>query len=364
MEFLIGMYFWVCSFNMLQGALTRINNAGYGDNIITIFTVPCYALIGFHGWTLEDLLAGNISAWIVTDFKANKYEKTLASRPDTLDGYTPKNQKLKTYPYMYIGCNPPVGTNKIFRYEDFSSSIPTFNCYCELSQNPSLCLVPKNYKGGNVDTLSETVTINGYPTLGWVTDYFNTWLAQNSNIISLNMEQEQFNYGVSQAQDIIGNVAQFTGQALTLNAGGALKTGVDSIFNPLVQDVNHEYYIKNQMAQVEKQSLLPNNASLSGNNSTLLGYGLYNNIFTYYTIKKQFAEKIDKFFDMYGYLTNLTKIPNLNNRPNWNYIKTVGCNITADIPQSDLEQIKNLFNNGLTLWHNPATFLDYSQNNR
>ena len=33
------------------------------------------------------------------------------------------------------------------------------------------------------------------------------------------------------------------------------------------------------------------------------------------------------------------------------------------LTQEQFNEIKTLFNNGITLWHNPATFLDYSQNN-
>lgn len=105
--------------------------------------------------------------------------------------------------------------------------------------------------------------------------------------------------------------------------------------------------------------------SLSSSNATLIGYNLIDkNIFTRYNIKSDFAKRIDKYFDMYGYLTNTVKVPNINNRPNWNYIKTIGANILGNIPQSDLLQIRDLFNNGITLWHNTSTFLDYSQNNR
>ena len=98
-------------------------------------------------------------------------------------------------------------------------------------------------------------------------------------------------------------------------------------------------------------------------------YDLYNqDIFTRYSIKRQFAERIDMYFDMYGYQTNKVKLPNITGRPNWNYVKTHGLNAlqksTANIPQEDFLEFKNLFNNGTTLWHNPATFLDYSQNNR
>lgn len=100
-------------------------------------------------------------------------------------------------------------------------------------------------------------------------------------------------------------------------------------------------------------------------NTTLLGYDLINqDIFSVYSIKHQFARRLDKFFDMFGYLTNELKLPNLNSRPNWNYVKTLGVNIIADIPQEDLLTLKNYFDSGITLWHNPSTFLDYSQNNR
>ena len=119
------------------------------------------------------------------------------------------------------------------------------------------------------------------------------------------------------------------------------------------------------MAQIEKKKMLPDNVNLSSSNATLLGYEMIDkNIFTRYNIKRQFAERIDKFFDMYGYLTNSVKVPNINNRPNWNYIKTQGANILGDIPQEDLMQIKEFFNNGITLWHNTNNFLDYSVNNR
>lgn len=129
--------------------------------------------------------------------------------------------------------------------------------------------------------------------------------------------------------------------------------------------INYDYSIKNQMAQIEQQKMLPDTGNLSSSNATLIGYNMIDkNIFTRYSIKAQFARRIDQFFDMYGYLTNEVKIPNLNNRPNWNYIKTIGVNIIGDIPQEDLQILRNLFDNGITLWHNTNNYLDYSKNNR
>ena len=358
-----GMYFCFVSFSLLQGALQSISGAGHSDAIVTVFTVPAFCLIGFNGWTLHDILSG-VSYWLVSDFKANPVRKTLVSTPNNLDGYVPRNQKLRTYPYIYLGFNPTNGSQKIYRYENFENGTPVFNIYSEINQNPSICFIPQNYRGANGNSMSDMATMQGYPTIGWITDYFNTWLAQNSDIVSLNMQQEQFNYEVNSAKTGLEGTSKILQQAFGGNLG-ALTSGAELGMNLASQDVNHEYYIKQQLAQIEKQQMLPNQATMSGSNATLLGYGLMdNNIFTRYTIKSQFAERIDKYFDMYGYLTNTVKIPNLKNRPNWNYIKTINIDIVSGIPQEDVEILKNIFNTGVTIWHNPDTFGDYSQNNR
>lgn len=297
----------------------------------------------------------------------------MTTRPTTLDGYTPRNQKLRTYPYMYIGFNPQNGSQKIYRYEDFTNGTPTFNMISEINPNPTVCVIPQNYRGATGNSLSDIATLNGYPSISWSNDVFNVWLAQNKDIVNLNMEQEQFNTKMG----LLGDIGTTAGSLGTI-AGGFGQTGYDlsAIPNAIGQatsgalsyyqrDKNFEYYQKMQMAQIEKQSKLPNTGTFGGNNATLLGYDLINdNIFTRYTIKSQFAQRIDKYFDMYGYKTNLVKIPNINNRPNWNYVKTIGANIIGNIPQTSLESIKAMYDNGVTLWHNPSTYLDYSQNNR
>lgn len=359
-----GMYFGIASADMIQGLLSTINSKGFGDAIMTVFSVPIVALVGFEGLTAQDLRSG-VLQWLVSDFKATPISKTLTSTPTNLDGYQPKNQKLRTYPYMYLGFNPPNGSSKIYRYENFVSGQPQFDLMSEISPNPTVAIIPKNYRGQTGRNIPDMSIINGYPTIGWISQYYNTWLAQNSQIVSLNMEQEQYNYEINAMQTGFGGFADIVNQAFGENPTQSLGTAVNLGFKMASIDKNHEYYIKQQMAQVEKQQLLPNTGHMSSSNATLLGYELIDrSIFTRYTIKEQFARRIDKYFDMYGYKTNQVKTPNLNSRPNWNYIKTIDSNIVANIPQEDLVMIKLMFDNGITLWHNPQTFLDYSQNNR
>lgn len=359
-----SIVFLICENEWYDNLMNRLQQETYSEYIISCFSVPKLAVQDFM--IPENRLAPNDYIYVLqggNTYTSNPVMKTLVSTPSTLDGYTPRNQKLRTYPYMYIGFNPNNGSSKIYRYEDFANGTPQFKLISEVNPNPTICFIPQNYRGQSGDSLSDISTMNGYPTLSSRNDYYNSWLAQNSEIISLQMQQEQYNYEIGQVQTGLNMLGGIAG-GLTGNpsSAGGIITGAISLAQ---NDVNHDFYIKQQMAQIEKQSLLPDKANLSSSNATLIGYNLVDkNIFTRYTIKSQFAERIDKYFDMFGYLTNKVKVPNTNNRPNWNYVKTLGINILGDIPQIDLAEIKELFDNGITLWHNTNTFLDYSQNNR
>lgn len=68
-------------------------------------------------------------------------------------------------------------------------------------------------------------------------------------------------------------------------------------------------------------------------------------------------------FHAIGYKTNRVKVPNITGRQNWNYVKTIDCNCDGDIPETDLNIIRTMFNNGVTMWHDPSKIYDYSQTN-
>lgn len=122
--------------------------------------------------------------------------------------------------------------------------------------------------------------------------------------------------------------------------------------------------IKNVMGEVYKHSLTPFTAKGNTNGGDINTCSNRNG-FAFYkmSIKQEYAKIIDNFFSAYGYKINDVKIPNITGRQNWNYVKTIDANILGNIPQEDLQTIKDILNSGVTFWHNPSTFLDYSQNN-
>lgn len=357
----------------LQVGLNSINTIDQkGDKIITCFSIPRLAVKTYLDEHEEhDPQTTTYLCAILNNYTQSVITKTLVSTPSTIDGYSPRNQKLRTYPYVYLGFNPANGSQKVYRYEDFANGTPIFNLYSEINPNPSVYLIPQNYRGASGNSLSDSSTLNGYPTISYSNDVFNSWLAQNSSMLQINREREQLSYAQTKAGQklsALGNAISLGSSIANLDVGGAVNslsslgsTGISAISN----EASHELNVREQMAQVEAQKLVPDQVSLSSSNATLLGYDLLDeNIFTRYNIKAEFARKIDKYFDMFGYSTNELKVPNINNRPTWNYVKTLACNINANIPQADLAEIKDMFNSGITLWHNTTNFKNYYANNR
>lgn len=77
-----------------------------------------------------------------------------------------------------------------------------------------------------------------------------------------------------------------------------------------------------------------------------------------YTATSESLKRIDKFFDEFGYATNLYKIPNgltpstQTTFLSFNYIQMVESKITGSVPNEAIFKIKEIFANGVRLWHN------------
>ncbi len=371
-----GLWYYIGNMNKVLDMLKTINTAGFGDDVKAVYSIPTVAIFPYDDYTIQELddRYQVWGFWVNNQFYADGRDFTLNSTPSSLNGYTPRNKKLLQYPYCYLGFTPTNGQQEIFRYEDFTSGTPSFKLISEINPNPSVYFIPKNYKGSSGVNISESVIANGYPSIAYKTDFFSNWIAQNSAIVNLNRERTEAEYQLSVGKAGINymtgalstSMGLVSGQSM---GGGFLGSTANILYDTWAGRQKTDMEIESQMLQVEKQKMLPNSGNVGGSNATLLGYDYMNaDVFTRYTIKSQFAQRIDSYFDMYGYETNKLKVPNLSNRPNWNYVKTIGANIvqsaTASIPQEDLQEMKSMFDNGVTLWHNPSTFLDYSQNNR
>ena len=70
---------------------------------------------------------------------------------------------------------------------------------------------------------------------------------------------------------------------------------------------------------------------------------------------------LDNYFDKYGYRVNLLKVPNVDTRPLWNYVKTTEAHVGGNFPKAYRTAIEGMLNRGVTFWHTGAVEIgDYS----
>lgn len=279
----------------------------------------------------------------VTDVGASAkfYEFTKPKKFTHINGYVPNNKKLFTYPYNFLYVSNLNGNSAVFPYEYFSTNdVCKFTIAGDYSCNPSVLLYPREYKGTDSINFDEMMSITGFPQCSWNTDTFKAWLAQSgaSTLASL-------------GTGVAGGVATMLALSNPVTATVMGSVAIGSA-------------IAGTLAKVHDTAIQPRQAHGSQANSTQVALGIKHFMFMHKQIRKEFAQIIDDYFDMYGYATHKVKVPNTNSRPHWNYVKTIGCNIVGSLPADDMNRISKVFDNGVTFWKNGSEVGDYSLNNK
>ena len=176
----------------------------------------------------------------------------------------------------------------------------------------------------------ESVQIGKFPTLSWASDSYINWLTQN---------------GVNIATSAISTV----GSALS-GKYGSVASGIAGLIG--------NFYQGSLQANVAHGNV--NMGDLSFKDS------LYNFKLMRMRCKKEYLQVIDDYFSRFGYQVNITKIPNLTGRQNWNYVEIGASEYIGNgsVPLNFMETINNACRRGVTIWHNHNSIGDYSLNNK
>lgn len=286
--------------------------------------------------------------------------------------FVPRNNKTLTYPYTYMLATNNAGNAIDFHYENFTGS-PDFYVYGTLSATTSYILMPLNSKISDIPQNGmSTEVLQGMtlPTLSWDSDYYLNWLAQNKG----SREIEQNYLGSKMLLDAFQSFASpFISMGLGVDDKHPFNTAMASTMggtNALFSVANDWLSISNATARWEEQNKVANAIpnTVKGNTgagdiafsfaSTDVGFKFYK-----YEVKIEIAKKVDKYFDMFGYRVNEIKTPNTKTRKYWNYLETEKVNLEGNIPQEALQELKQIYNSGITIWHDPEHFLDYTLTN-
>ena len=303
------------------------------------------------------------------------------------NGYKPRNKKLFSYPYNQLWVSNNQGTVNEYRYEDFKIDKDGF-FHMEVAasgiSSPECVLYPLDYRGV-AKYYDHALVLTGYPTVPWIGDTYKAYMAMNRNQI----ENAVFTQG---ANGLMNTISAFLGGAMTVNnaadmlqaakadasnagqtvskttktglrqqAMGGIFSAIGTAGTSVVDYMTTVWQVEAKLKDVS--NIPPNVGGLSGAGSVTNALSRFDYSAYYMCVKPEYAEIVDKFFDMFGYNTCTVKVPNTHSRPHWNYVKTIGCEIQGFLPQEAANIIKAVYDHGVTFWKNGDEVGNYTLDN-
>lgn len=261
--------------------------------------------------------------------------------------YTPKNNKLKCFPYCCFTIDNFCGDVVQFRWEEFTDA---FACNFKVRgipfPIPVLECFPLDYKDKYSSPTSALhkqfkLIYDNFPEIPMATDTFKIW------------STSQFKKDIASdgASIVIGSVA-----TAGLIAGGVMTenpmlvtSGAVAGASKLAQSGSKAYgatidYNYHKLHDTTLTGSLGNAGTTWADNE--VGFR-----FTSYQIKAEYAKIIDNFLTRFGYKVNVIKVPELTSRRYFNYVKTIDASVRGNLPSECQKIIASIFDAGITLWH-------------
>jgi hypothetical protein len=329
------------------------------NNVVSVYVTDCLpnnpsyvnGTVNFDSNNYELVqLTGQVNGASVSTIFVNEmnYGDWIYAAGNKHAGFTPQSEsKLTMSPYRIIELVDLRGNRVTYKPEYIDSPDLTITISASLGVNNKVAYQIKDYLTGalNDDGVKikinmETALISNEPNeLPILTDLLAAYLQGNRNTIQNNRNALVFNGTMGALQAGIG-AATHSMMAAPMLAEGAQSVG------------NAYYELQGINAKIQDIRNQPPAISNLGNNVYFdYGHGLTGVWILKKEITPEYQKKLTDYFKMFGYKVNELELPNLQSRQHWNFIKTIGCNIYGDIPNEDLEKIRSIYNNGVTLWH-------------
>ena len=330
----------------LQGVLQALQQ-GKAEAIVSMFLAPKW---------LAPYVTGSTDVKVATS-NSYAYEDLAINRISTLDGYTPKNNKMLCFPFCYIGMSNSIGQYQIYHQENWAinqlDSKMHAGMYGALVNGCSIRVVPQYYLG-NQYAYDYSVVLGKFPSLAWANDVYTNWLTQNGvNILGITLNAEQAGVVGSLARIGAGIALASTGGVAGVTAGGGLiGSGARGMFDTMQQSYQADIVPAGIRGSIN-----------SGDVTTSMGA---NRLYVYYvTIKSEYAKICDEFLTKFGYKVTTLKLPNVTGRKYWNYVQIGASEMIGfgNIPADAMNELNRIFINGVTIWHDHANIGNYILNN-
>ena len=322
-----------------QGMSDFIQQLGDINRVLAIYTIPTILFSSpsdYPAWgTGSDLMSHPLTG-IVNSSAPSPTTST------TLDGYTPVNHKLYTFPYCYLRVMNDKGEYVNYKYELFHNRAPAFVSDLTPLIPVTINMAPKNYAGidnvnePNTNTYAMTdktkiISLSDYPQGSWRADTYTQW----ANFQGL--------------PNLVTGLAKSAVMG-TLNPVAGVTSAAGTVMSTMVNG-----FVNRAKADDVKGNTSTANSSLFSQRKNLIAYRM--------SIRAYTARMIDDYFTMFGYAQNKILTPNKHARSRFTYVKTIDSNVYGNLPNNAKNEIAKLYNRGIRFWADTQNFRNYAYPN-
>lgn len=263
-----------------------------------------------------------------------------------------KESKLMMYPFARAVVYDNLGNNFEIKAQYLNGNV-RLDALTSISSSPKVAYVVRDYLGAGDFNNALISNINADVEI--VNDHTATYIQGRKNSDRVAQTQAAFG-GITQVAGgiAVAGVSTALGNPMGTMAGGAMAMGGLS---------NAFFGTSAIQAKLEDvKNIPPSLLSQAGATNLALGYELILPRIEIQMIGTENAQIVENHFKMYGVAVNKLIPINLRSRTHFNFIKTIGANITGSVPTKHLEKWRQIFDNGITFWHT-NDMLNYTLSN-
>jgi hypothetical protein len=305
--------------------------------------------ITFDGTMFKPVSIGGVTTLHVENI--NGYSTITQTINNKYSDYAlPIESKLLMHPYTVLTLDDFKGHRVNLKNEYINSQNIDISFKGSLGTSNKVSYSVNSYLQDSTASLShitglEHGSINTNPNdIPVLNDLLAAFLQGNRNSIQNQKESIVFNGiadGIGNSLGAVASGMTGNGVGVAASVAGVVKGAGNTVLN--LQAI--------QAKQKDINNIPPSMSSMGSNTNFDYGNGIYGLFVIKKQITPEYQKKLSDFFNLYGYKKNEVKMPNFHTRQYWNYVQTNGCVILGTFNHEDLEEIKSVFDGGITLWH-------------
>lgn len=285
--------------------------------------------------TLDNVIGINMAPYSMGSAEPS-YQSSF-SCPGTLNGYTPRNQKCYNSPWNFIRVSDNAGKVLDLTWEGFctysvdqqgnisvSEGRAEFTMNYARAYNAAIILTPNNYEGRNHENRNFDcqMILNDFPQCAWSGNAFASWIGNELPTRIVSILNSTLSSALSNPINTGGALLSAIPSGLSLAQEGIIRSNNGGKLQGSVGDYSINMKLDRILFEFKNMCATP-----------------------------EYLARLDSFFDMFGYATNLVKVPNMEGRESWNYVKTRNVIISGSLPVDAMDAVKAMFNRGVRFWH-------------